>query len=205
MRFLTWHSPYLNSILLSRHFVNTFSTYWIWPSSNLLQQRKKRTITTNLLGTRGGVNTVTRRVDLLSSAFHLFFLFGWQVFGPLTAREESLNGKKDTWVIFIMFCLFPYVTLLLAMAFYSICQKNDEVWCATTTNIYTKFTCLISYSSRIDVVLIWNFVGTGYKRESKNKHEDFPIDIKYLITGDRLKLFWPRQLQCLYVHPKQQI
>lgn len=108
---------YLNSILLSRHFVNTFSTYWIWPSSNFLQQRKKRTITTNLLGTRGGVNTVTRRVDLLSSAFHLFFLFGWQVFGPLTAREESLNGKKDTWVTFIMFCLFPYVTLLLAMAF----------------------------------------------------------------------------------------
>ena len=94
MRFLKWYSPYLNSILLSRHFVNTFSTYWIWPSSNFLQQRKKRTITTNLLGTRGGVNTVTRRVDLLSSAFHLFFLFGCQVFGPLTASQPSEWQKR---------------------------------------------------------------------------------------------------------------
>ena len=133
--------------------------------------------------------------------FPPIFLVWLTIFGPLTAREESLNGKKDTWVKFITFCLVPYVTLLLAMAFWSICQKNDEVRCTTTTNIYTKLTCLISYSSRIDVVLIWNFVGTGYKRESTNKHEDFPIDIKYLITGDRLKLFWPPQLQCFYVPP----
>ena len=137
MRFLTWHSPYLNSILLSRHFVNTFSTYWIWPSSNFLQQRKKRTITTNLLGTRGGVNTVTRRVDLLSSAFHLFFLFGCQVFGPLTAREESLNGKKDTWVIFIMFCLFPYVTFALGYGILKhLPEKRWSVMCNYNQHLY---------------------------------------------------------------------
>ena len=82
-RFLKWHSPYLNSILLSWHFVNTFSTHWIWPSSNFLQQRKKNdNYHYILLGTRGGVNTVTTRIDLLSSAFHLFFLFGWQYLGP---------------------------------------------------------------------------------------------------------------------------
>lgn len=96
MRFLKWHSPYLNSILLSRHFVNTFSTYWIWPSSNLLQQRKKRTITTNLLGTRGGVNTVTRRVDLLSSAFHLLFFLVWptSIWAPHSQRRVSEWQKR---------------------------------------------------------------------------------------------------------------
>lgn len=93
-RFLKWHSPYLNSILLSRHFVNTFSTYWIWPSSNLLQQRKKRTITTILLGTRGGVNTVTRQIDLLSSAFTYFSCLANNIWAPHSQRRVSEWQKR---------------------------------------------------------------------------------------------------------------